>query len=117
MAAIEKGSGAPDSVVRAYLAKALNASRGEQWVCSNCGHAHTEWHPTCENCKAFDTLEWKEPPRPESDTPMDAVLPLIIGAEPEPEPEPAEVLTEEPPEDGEDVEILDLDATEADKAT
>ncbi len=80
MAAIERGSGADDSTVRAFLAKALNASRGEQWVCSGCGHVHSEWSPTCDSCNAFDTFEWKLPSKAENETPMDAVLPLIIGA-------------------------------------
>lgn len=100
MAAIEKGTGAAESVIRAFLAKALNASRGEQWVCSGCGHAHGEWHPTCDNCKAFDTLEWKAPPVSDVETPMDAVLPMIIGAEPEPPAgDEAEILEAEIPGD------------------
>ncbi len=101
MAAIEKGSGADESVIRAFLAKALGASRGEQWVCSSCGHAHTQWRPTCENCNAFDTLEWKEPPATGTDAPMDAVLPLIIGAEPVAEvAEPEDAEPEDPADIG-----------------
>ena len=102
MAAIEQGSGADETVVRAFLARALSASRGEQWVCSACGHAHTEWTPTCANCKGFDTLEWKEPPTSENDAPMDAVLPLIMGKPEEP--------TEDAPIDVDNpVEIIDAD--------
>ena len=62
MAAIERGQGAPDEVVRGWLAKALVASRGPQWVCGNCTHIHAAWAPVCENCGAFDTLDWKTPP-------------------------------------------------------
>jgi len=36
MAAIERGEGSDDSIVRAYLARALTASRGSQWVCEKC---------------------------------------------------------------------------------
>ena len=61
MAAIERGQGAPDEVVRGWLAKALGASRGPQWVCGNCTHVHAAWAPVCENCGAFDTLDWKTP--------------------------------------------------------
>ena len=61
MAAIERGQGAPDAVVRGWLAKALGASRGPQWICGNCSHIHAAWEPVCENCGAFDTLDWKEP--------------------------------------------------------
>ena len=61
MAAIERGQGAPDSVVRGWLAKALSASRGPQWVCANCSHVHAAWAPVCANCGAFDTLDWRTP--------------------------------------------------------
>lgn len=105
MAAIEQGSGADEALVRAFLAKALNASRGEQWVCSACGHAHSEWTPTCVNCKAFDTQEWKEAPKSEMDTPMDAVMPLIVAARPE-------ISNDDPVQD---VEIIDVDTADADK--
>ncbi|MGE4609979.1 MAG: heme biosynthesis HemY N-terminal domain-containing protein [Paracoccaceae bacterium] len=81
MAAIERGSGSDEHIVRAILAKALSAGRGDQWVCSACRHAHTEWSPTCHNCKAFDTLEWKQAAETEAE-PMDAVLPFIVGATP-----------------------------------
>ena len=60
MAAIEKGEGAEDHVVRAWLAKALGASRGPQWVCDNCGTVHGAWVPVCTNCEAFDSLAWTE---------------------------------------------------------
>ena len=61
MAAIERGQGAPDDVVRGWLAKALGASRGPQWVCTKCNHVHAAWAPVCENCGAFDTLDWRTP--------------------------------------------------------
>ena len=61
MAAIERGEGADDSVVRGWLAKAVSAPRGPQWVCDNCNRAHTEWTPVCTRCEGFDTLEWADP--------------------------------------------------------
>ncbi len=64
MAAIEKGKGADDGVIRGWLAKAIAAPRGPQWICSNCGAVHADWVPTCNSCSAFDTLDWtawKEP--------------------------------------------------------
>ena len=60
MAAIERGEGASDQIVRAWLAKALTASRGPQWVCDNCGTVHAAWAPVCTHCEAFDSLSWKE---------------------------------------------------------
>jgi len=91
MAAIERGQGAPDAVVRGWLAKALGASRGPQWICGNCGHIHAAWEPVCEACGAFDSLDWKEPAHPEDAGLADsALLPLIVGAEKEPAAPPPE---------------------------
>ncbi|MDU8942501.1 heme biosynthesis protein HemY [Ovoidimarina sediminis] len=90
MAAIERGEGAGDSIVKGYLARAVNASRGPQWVCGNCQHIPGHWTPVCGNCGAFDSLDWREAPQG-SETAMQggAMLPLIVGT-----PEPAK---EEPP--------------------
>ena len=90
MAAIERGQGAPDEVVRGWLAKALVASRGPQWVCGNCTHIHAAWQPVCENCGAFDTLDWKTPAHAADTNLADsAMLPLIVGPSPAPSPAPA----------------------------
>jgi HemY protein len=81
MAAIERGEGAPDAVVRGWLARALTVSRGPQWICDNCQHIHVVWGPICENCNSFDTLSWKRPPMSEVVMPGGAqMLPLIVGA-------------------------------------
>lgn len=80
MAAIERGEGAPDSLVRAWLAKALTASRGPQWTCEKCHNIHSDWVPVCSNCGAFDTLSWVEPPKTEMALLNSAeMLPLIVG--------------------------------------
>ncbi|HMQ95011.1 MAG TPA: heme biosynthesis HemY N-terminal domain-containing protein [Amaricoccus sp.] len=89
MAAIERGQGASEAVVRGWLAKALNASRGPQWTCEKCNHVHAAWAPVCDNCGAFDTLAWKTAPHAErSALDQAAMLPLIVG---DPDPEPAPV--------------------------
>ncbi|MBT53071.1 MAG: heme biosynthesis protein HemY [Mameliella sp.] len=81
MAAIEKGEGAKDAVIRGWLAKALTASRGPQWVCDKCNAIHADWAPICSNCSAFDTLSWTTPPQSEVVLPAGAnMLPLIIGS-------------------------------------
>ncbi|SFE13849.1 HemY protein [Sulfitobacter brevis] len=81
MAAIERGEGASDTVVKGWLARALTVSRGPQWICENCHHIHAEWKPICENCKSFDTLAWKHPPQSEVAMPGGVqMLPLIVGA-------------------------------------
>jgi HemY protein len=81
MAAIERGEGASDTVVKGWLARAIAVPRGPQWICDNCQHIHNEWKPICENCSSFDTLEWKRPPMSEVAMPAGVqMLPLIVGA-------------------------------------
>ena len=81
MAAVERGEGASDAVVKGWLARALSAPRGPQWVCDNCHHIHAEWVPACDNCQSFDTLSWTAPPAASvsSSTGVE-MLPLIVGA-------------------------------------
>ncbi|EAQ24644.1 heme biosynthesis protein HemY [Roseovarius sp. 217] len=93
MAAIERGEGAPDAVVKGWLARALSAPRGPQWVCDKCQHIHVEWSPTCENCNSFDTLSWRAPPNSTIATPTGLeMLPLIVGALDEPHKEAAKEM-------------------------
>jgi HemY protein len=61
MAAIERGEGADDTIVRGWLARALSAPRGPQWCCDKCQAIHAAWGPICENCGGFDTLSWRAP--------------------------------------------------------
>jgi HemY protein len=81
MAAIERGEGGSDTVVRGWLARALTVSRGPQWICENCQHIHAHWVPTCENCNSFDTLAWREAPASEVSMPGGVeMLPFIVGS-------------------------------------
>ncbi len=81
MAAIERGQGADDAVVRGWLTKALTASRGPQWVCDNCHCIHPSWAPVCANCGSFDTLAWKRAAQTETAMPAGTeMLPLIVGS-------------------------------------
>ena len=106
MAAIERGEGADEAVVRGWLAKALTAPRGPQWCCDKCQAVHAKWDPICDNCGGFDTLSWREPPERTGPSATGAeVLPLIV-APPKPaapEPEPAPTAKPEP-------EVIDLEA-------
>ena len=80
MAAIERGEGADEAVVRGWLAKALTASRGPQWCCDRCQAVHSKWDPICDNCGGFDTLSWREPPERTGPSSTGAeVLPLIVN--------------------------------------
>ncbi|WP_370161277.1 heme biosynthesis protein HemY [Limimaricola soesokkakensis] len=80
MAAIERGRGADDAVVRGWLTRALTAPRGPQWVCENCHNVHPHWEPVCSNCHAFDTLGWTRPAESGTTLPRGTeMLPLIVG--------------------------------------
>lgn len=110
MAAVERGEGASDTVVKGWLARAIAVPRGPQWICNNCQHIHSEWAPICENCSSFDTLEWKRPPLSEVAMPAGVqMLPLIVGALEEKPLEP--VVDVDATADIEDAEIIEGDAT------
>ncbi|MEX3017628.1 heme biosynthesis protein HemY [Gymnodinialimonas hymeniacidonis] len=109
MAAIERGEGAEDRVVRGWLARAVTASRGNQWVCGNCGHVHEDWRPVCANCDSFDTLEWSEVRQSEAALAGPTqMLPLIVGAleDQRDTPEDADVV-QDGPVDEVDVTVVD----------
>lgn len=109
MAAIERGEGGSDTIVKGWLTRALTAPRGPQWVCDSCHNIHSEWVPVCENCQSFDTLSWASAPEQEvmSETGV-GMLPLIIGTI-----EDQNTSNAEPedigPEDIGDAEIIDGD--------
>jgi HemY protein len=117
MAAIERGEGSSDAVVKGWLARALSAPRGPQWVCDKCQHIHAEWAPACDNCHAFDTLSWKTPPSSTMSTSTGIeMLPLIVGAI---EQKPTEEEQAQPEEDDVvDAELVDEtpDTTDEDSA-
>ncbi len=80
MAAIERGSGADDAVVKGWLARALTAPRGPQWVCEKCDKAHATWDPVCSGCGSLDTFSWRTTEDLGTPLPSGAeMLPLIVG--------------------------------------
>lgn len=102
MAAIERGEGSDDAVVRGWLARALVAPRGPQWVCDKCHHIHARWQAVCENCEGFDTLSWRSPPDSSGPSATGTeMLPLIVGAliAPAPKPEAPPAAETETPAD------------------
>ena len=107
LAAIEKGEGASDDIVKGWLARAVNAPRGPQWVCDSCHNIHGEWVPVCGNCGALDSLSWTAPPADESTGPVSVeMLPLIVGA---PAPVSGEIVLSE------DLNETSLEGEEADE--
>ncbi|NOD33407.1 MULTISPECIES: heme biosynthesis protein HemY [unclassified Ruegeria] len=114
MAAIERGEGASDAVVQGWLAKALNAPRGPQWVCDNCHDIQPEWAPVCQNCGSFDTLSWQTPQTPKIASATGVhMLPLIVGALEDQSDEPEEV---EPLDETDTVDVTAEPAESADEA-
>ena len=80
MAAVERGEGADDATVRAWLSKALTSPRGPQWCCDKCQAIHSEWAPICSNCGGFDTLSWREPTETSGPSATGSeLLPLLIN--------------------------------------
>jgi HemY protein len=102
LAAIARGEGADDTVVRGLVAQAIAAPRGPQWCCDKCQAIHAAWHPICDNCGSFDTLTWREPPVSSDAPPGLAELLPLMEARPEPP----------PPED--EPEVVTKDGTDAD---
>ncbi|MCU0800737.1 MAG: heme biosynthesis protein HemY [Rhodobacteraceae bacterium] len=97
MAAIERGEGSGEEVVRGWLARAVTAPRGPQWCCDKCQAIHVQWAPICENCGGFDTLSWREPAEGAGPSATGSeLLPLILGG-----PKPGPVTT------GDDTDIID----------
>jgi HemY protein len=106
MAAIERGQGADDAVVRGWMARALTAPRGARWCCDRCQAIHAKWDPICENCGGFDTLSWREPPETSGPSATGAeLLPLLVKDRPAPMPDP-----EPTPEPAPEPQVIDLEA-------
>lgn len=98
MAAVERGEGSADNVVQGWLAKALGAPRGPQWVCDLCHHPHPEWAPVCDNCQGFDTLSWTTPASQDVSTATGApMLPMIVGA-----------IEDQTPPDADDLSVANI---------
>ncbi|MEM7470270.1 MAG: heme biosynthesis HemY N-terminal domain-containing protein [Pseudomonadota bacterium] len=110
MAAVSRGAGEDDAVVRGWLAKALTAPRGPQWVCENCQHVHGAWDPVCSNCQSFDTLSWMEPKEDAPSVSGAEMLPLIVGAIEDQSSEPDEPSSEE----AEVIDAVPVENSEAD---
>ncbi len=63
LAALEERQGGDSEAVRRWLLRAASAAPGAAWMCAKCGAASDRWRARCDACDAFDSLEWKLPPR------------------------------------------------------
>ncbi|MCB2137681.1 MAG: tetratricopeptide repeat protein, partial [Rhodobacteraceae bacterium] len=80
MAAISRGEGEDDELVRGWLTRALAANRGPKWVCDKCHNVFSDWRPTCDSCGSLDTLSWREPPGAAAQAEAAAeMMPLFVG--------------------------------------
>lgn len=117
MAAVERGLGADDAVVKGWLARALTAPRGPQWVCDNCHKSHAGWEPICDACGGLDTLAWRAPADDSAPLPAGAeMLPLIVG-QVEAHNEDAETEDSEDAESADRTDVVPEDAHEAEDVT
>jgi HemY protein len=48
---------------RKWLERVATADPDPAWVCSSCGAAAGSWNARCNHCGAFDTMDWRPPPR------------------------------------------------------
>ncbi|MEM6938691.1 MAG: heme biosynthesis HemY N-terminal domain-containing protein [Pseudomonadota bacterium] len=116
MAAIERGEGSSDTIVKGWLAKAVTVSRGPQWVCDVCQNIESQWTAICSNCGAFDSLTWRVPTAAEAaNSGAVQMLPLIVGRIEDQS--KADAQTVEPTEADIVVEATAKEAPEAAKAT
>ncbi|PQO24369.1 heme biosynthesis protein HemY [Rhodobacteraceae bacterium WD3A24] len=105
MAAIERGEGSEDAVVRGWLTRALSAPRGPQWVCDNCRTVHGQWAAVCSNCGGIDTLSWREPSAGDGLSPTGTeMLPLLVNAPQAPRSAGVEPVADAPAEPAEEAE-------------
>ncbi|MEE2773592.1 MAG: heme biosynthesis HemY N-terminal domain-containing protein [Pseudomonadota bacterium] len=79
MAAIERGLGSSEKVVKGWLAKAVSAKRSPAWICKNCGVQKT-WDILCSGCEGFDIMDWKRPSGVETSLEGSQMLPLILDS-------------------------------------
>ena len=113
MAAIERGSGSDDAVVKGWLARALTAPRGPQWVCENCQKAHASWEPVCSACGSLDTFSWRVTDDLSTPLPSGAeMLPLIVGQIAPPMDEEEMTSEEDISDDDVQTDASDLDVEE-----
>lgn len=63
MARVEREERADADAARTWLERMPSAEPDPIWVCSACGAQATGWTVACGHCGAFDSLDWKVPPR------------------------------------------------------
>ena len=65
MAAVVDSEYGDVAKTRDWLTKAASAPADPAWVCGACGAQAERWHAVCGHCGAFDSQDWRTPPRAE----------------------------------------------------
>ncbi|MSP48678.1 MAG: heme biosynthesis protein HemY [Alphaproteobacteria bacterium] len=84
MARVEREERADVEGARAWLERIQSTGPDPAWVCGACGAQSTGWAARCGNCGAFDSLDWKSPPRVQR---IDRPPPLLMPAAADPVPQ------------------------------
>mgnify|MGYP000919389694 CR=1 FL=1 len=63
LAELEERENGDSAAAAEWLRKADLAERDPMWLCRACGTPAAHWTPHCTACDAFDSLEWRAPPR------------------------------------------------------
>lgn len=63
LAALARARGGEDGEdnAREFDERARGGQPAPRWVCAQCAAAHDRWASHCENCQAFDSLDWGAP--------------------------------------------------------
>ena len=80
MARLEEAEHNDTAKSREWLMRASDAPTAPSWVCETCGTAAADWSARCEACHAYDSLQWRRPPRVSSGHPSAGRRPYGNGA-------------------------------------
>ena len=72
MSRLEQGENGDNEAARSWLERGSLVKADLDWTCEACGAIASNWAPLCGNCRSFDKISWKEPPRI-------SILPLSDG--------------------------------------
>ena len=66
LARLEEAETGDGEAVRQCLQQASEAPPDPGWLCTRCASASPAWSILCDRCGAFDSIEWRAPPRAEA---------------------------------------------------
>jgi HemY protein len=59
LARLERLERRDERTATTWLTKASEAASDPVWLCRVCGGAHEQWHPVCDPCGSFDSMDWQ----------------------------------------------------------